>query len=198
LLINYDLPWNPMKVEQRIGRIDRIGQKHDKVYVLNLCYSESAEEIVYGRLLQRLAQAGLIVGTQQLSLLPVTEHEFEDLAAGRLSEAELIVRAERKAREAQARQRSMEIPPQDLFEIYEHLDAQAQQRRPPVTLDDIWVAISGSRYSGACSGYHRKNRFVRTLWICRASRASAARRMVASVGCQSCSLATMHRIRRTV
>jgi ERCC4-related helicase len=63
LLINYDLPWNPMKVEQRIGRIDRIGQKHDKVYVLNLCYAGSAEEIVYGRLLQRLARTGLIVGT---------------------------------------------------------------------------------------------------------------------------------------
>lgn len=146
LLINYDLPWNPMKVEQRIGRIDRIGQKHDKVYVLNLCYAGSAEEIVYGRLLQRLAQAGLIVGTQQLSLLPVTEHEFEDLAAGRLSEAELIARAEKRARETQSRQRSMEIPPQDLFEIYERLDAQVQQRRPPVTLDDIWAAISSSPY----------------------------------------------------
>jgi hypothetical protein len=113
LLINYDLLWNPMKVEQRIGRIDRIGQKHDKVYVLNLCYAGSAEEIVYGRLLQRLAEAGLIVGTQQLLLLPVIEHEFEDLAAGRLSEPELIARAEKRAREAQARQRSMEIPPQD-------------------------------------------------------------------------------------
>ena len=51
-----------MKVEQRIGRIDRIGQQHEKVYVLNLCYAGSAEEIVYGRLLQRLSQAGLIVG----------------------------------------------------------------------------------------------------------------------------------------
>jgi superfamily II DNA or RNA helicase len=146
LLINYDLPWNPMKVEQRIGRIDRIGQKHDKVYVLNLCYAGSAEEIVYGRLLQRLAQAGLIVGTQQLSLLPVTEHEFEDLAAGRLSEAELTARVEKRAREAQARQRSMEIPPQDLFEIYERLDAQEQQKRSPVILDDIWASISGSPY----------------------------------------------------
>ena len=154
LLINYDLPWNPMKVEQRIGRIDRIGQKHDKVYVLNLCYAGSAEEIVYGRLLQRLAHARLIVGTQQLSLLPVTEREFDELAAGRISESELMERAEKRAREAQARQQSMEIPPQDLFDIYERLDAQAQQRRPPVTLDDIWTTISSSPYllSLGCRG----------------------------------------------
>lgn len=34
--INYDLPWNPMRLEQRIGRIDRIGQKSDKIYIINL------------------------------------------------------------------------------------------------------------------------------------------------------------------
>jgi superfamily II DNA/RNA helicase len=35
-LINYDLPWNPMRVEQRIGRIDRIGQEAPTVQILNL------------------------------------------------------------------------------------------------------------------------------------------------------------------
>jgi len=146
LLINYDLPWNPMKVEQRIGRIDRIGQVHEKVYVLNLCYAGSAEETVYGRLLQRLAHAGLIVGAQQLSLLPVTEDEFKQLAARQLEESALMERAEARARDAQARQRSMEIPPQDLYEIYERLDAQAATNRAPVTLDDIWGTISSSAY----------------------------------------------------
>jgi hypothetical protein len=58
----------------------------------------------------------------------------------------LLTRAEKRARDAQARQRSMEIPPQDLFEIYDRLEAQAQQKRPPVTLDDIWVALSDSAY----------------------------------------------------
>ena len=80
LLVNFDLPWNPMKVEQRIGRIDRIGQQHRDIYVLNLCYADSAEDIVYGRLLTRLAQVVKIVGTQQMSLLPVTPEEFLDLA----------------------------------------------------------------------------------------------------------------------
>jgi len=34
-IINYDLPWNPMRVEQRIGRIDRIGQKEKKIHIRN-------------------------------------------------------------------------------------------------------------------------------------------------------------------
>jgi superfamily II DNA or RNA helicase len=146
LLINYDLPWNPMKVEQRIGRIDRIGQQHEQVFVLNLCYAGSAEEIVYGRLLERLAEAGLIVGAQQLSLLPVREEEFADLAEGRLTEAQLMKLAEARARDAQARRRGMELAPQDLYEIYRRLDAQAEANRPPVTVDDIWIAISNSPY----------------------------------------------------
>jgi superfamily II DNA/RNA helicase len=89
LIINYDLPWNPMKVGQRIGRIDRIGQAHDRVYVLNLCYVDSAEQIVYDRLLTRLTQAGEVVGMQQISMLPVTEEEFAELAAGTLKEQTL-------------------------------------------------------------------------------------------------------------
>lgn len=96
LLINFDLPWNPMKVEQRIGRIDRIGQTHEKVYVCNLCYAGSAEEIVYGRLLSRLARAGDIVGIQQMSLLPVTRDDFKNLAEGKLSEAELEKKPEKR------------------------------------------------------------------------------------------------------
>lgn len=85
LLINYDLPWNPMKVEQRIGRIDRIGQRHDEIQVLNLCYPDSVEQFVYGRLLSRLEGIMATVGRQNISLLPVSPREFQELAAGRLS-----------------------------------------------------------------------------------------------------------------
>jgi superfamily II DNA or RNA helicase len=54
LLINYDLPWNPMRVEQRIGRIDRLGQKAKVIYIWNLFYQETIDERILGRLLTRL------------------------------------------------------------------------------------------------------------------------------------------------
>jgi len=146
LLINYDLPWNPMKVEQRIGRIDRIGQKHSRIFVLNLCYVDSAEQIVYDRLLKRLAQAGDIVGQQQVSLLPVTEEEFNDLAAGALSPEELEKRARERISLQKNRTESMEIPAGDLYNIYRRMSEKRQDYAPPVTLETIWGAISNSSY----------------------------------------------------
>jgi SNF2 family DNA or RNA helicase len=54
LLVNYDLPWNPMRVEQRIGRIDRLGQKAKVIHIWNLFYAETIDERIFGRLLVRL------------------------------------------------------------------------------------------------------------------------------------------------
>jgi len=49
VIVNYDLPWNPMSVEQRIGRIDRIGQDRD-VYVFNLALNGTVEDYVLEKL----------------------------------------------------------------------------------------------------------------------------------------------------
>lgn len=54
VLVNWDLPWNPMKVEQRIGRIDRIGQKAAAIDIKNLIAADTIEEQVYERLYRRL------------------------------------------------------------------------------------------------------------------------------------------------
>ena len=53
-LINYDLPWNPMRVEQRIGRIDRIGQQRPKINILNFFYQDTLDDKIYDRLFRRL------------------------------------------------------------------------------------------------------------------------------------------------
>ncbi len=54
VVINYDLPWNPMVVEQRIGRVDRIGQEADRIVILNLVVEDSIEERVIQRLLEKI------------------------------------------------------------------------------------------------------------------------------------------------
>jgi len=53
-MINYDLPWNPMRIEQRIGRIDRRGQKSDVVLVYNMITSGTIEADIYERCLKRI------------------------------------------------------------------------------------------------------------------------------------------------
>ncbi|MDP2338282.1 MAG: helicase-related protein [Bacteroidota bacterium] len=53
-LVNYDLPWNPMVVEQRIGRIDRFGQNSQIVNIYNLIVKNSIQEEIFDRLLNRI------------------------------------------------------------------------------------------------------------------------------------------------
>lgn len=150
LLINYDLPWNPMKVEQRIGRIDRIGQENEIIYVLNLCYSGSVEEIVYGRLLKRLYEAERIVGSQQISMLPVYPEDFEMLAEMRITPEELEKEARKRLIENRKRTESMEIPATDLFKTYSCLENKWEDQLLPATLDDIWETITSSEYLKHC------------------------------------------------
>jgi SNF2 family DNA or RNA helicase len=76
LLINYDLPWNPMKVEQRIGRIDRIGQAHEKIHILNFAYKGTVEAEIYFRLADRIQMFQGIIGKLQ-PILTVLKSELD-------------------------------------------------------------------------------------------------------------------------
>ena len=53
-LVNYDIPWNPMRLEQRIGRIDRFGQKAEKVFIFNFITPGTVEERIFFRCYDRL------------------------------------------------------------------------------------------------------------------------------------------------
>ena len=68
LMVNYDLPWNPNRIEQRFGRIHRIGQT-EVCHLWNLVAAETREGAVYQRLLEKLAQEREALGGQVFDVL---------------------------------------------------------------------------------------------------------------------------------
>lgn len=62
VLVNYDLPWNPMIVEQRIGRIQRLASEHATVCIFNVILKGTFEEYVVGRLMEKLQLASHAIG----------------------------------------------------------------------------------------------------------------------------------------
>ncbi len=78
---NFDLPWNPMKIEQRIGRLSRIGQTHD-VYVFNLVAAATIEAAVLHLLEAKLSMFELVIGEIDMILGNLEEErEFQDVVA---------------------------------------------------------------------------------------------------------------------
>lgn len=77
-LINLDLPWNPTRLEQRKGRIQRIGQIHPEVWIYNLRYANSVEDRVHQLLSDRLQEIHALFG----QLPDVLEDVWIDVAMG--------------------------------------------------------------------------------------------------------------------
>jgi superfamily II DNA or RNA helicase len=62
VLVNYDLPWNPMIVEQRIGRVQRLSSRHAHVSIYNVMLRGTFEEYIVGRLMEKLQMAAHAIG----------------------------------------------------------------------------------------------------------------------------------------
>jgi len=66
IMVNYDVPWNPARLEQRMGRIHRYGQKRDKVFILNLLASNTREGRVLKTLLDKLERIRKELGSDKV------------------------------------------------------------------------------------------------------------------------------------
>ncbi len=78
LMVNYDLPWNPNRIEQRFGRIHRIGQT-EVCHLWNLVAEETREGDVYRKLLEKLEQARQALGGQVFDVLGKLQFEGKSL-----------------------------------------------------------------------------------------------------------------------
>lgn len=74
-LVNYDLPWNPMRVEQRIGRIDRFGQKFERIHIVNFHVPGTIETDIFERLYRRIRVFNESIG----ELEPILRDELSEL-----------------------------------------------------------------------------------------------------------------------
>lgn len=88
-LINLDLPWNPTRLEQRKGRIQRIGQLSDTIFVYNMRYLGSVEDRVHQLLSSRLANIFTLFG----QLPDVLEDVWIDVDLGEVERAKQIIEA---------------------------------------------------------------------------------------------------------
>ena len=70
VVVNYDLPWNPMVVEQRIGRVDRIGQESDTIRIVNLVCDDTVESRILNRLFTRIKLFQSTIGEMEDILGP--------------------------------------------------------------------------------------------------------------------------------
>ena len=100
LMVNYDLPWNPNRLEQRFGRIHRIGQT-DVCHLWNLVADETREGDVYRKLLDKLEQARQSLGGQVFDVLGKLHFEGRPLR-------ELLVEAIRYGEQPEVRAGSLE------------------------------------------------------------------------------------------
>lgn len=81
LVVNYDLPWNPAKIEQRIGRIDRIGQTAPQILIWSVMHGNTLDERVHDRLLARLDIFRSALGSME----EILGEKVNDLTAALLS-----------------------------------------------------------------------------------------------------------------
>ena len=106
-VINYDMPWNPMRVEQRIGRIDRLGQQHATIRIVNLHYNDTVETDVYRALRSRIGLFKTVVGPLQPILAQLPRMISQAVLSGENRDARkranVMDAIEQKAREAERR-----------------------------------------------------------------------------------------------
>ncbi len=83
LMVNYDIPWNPNRLEQRMGRVHRFGQKYE-VYIWNMIGRDTREGQVMKRLFEKLERMRVALGDRVFDVINelVSESELEDMIMG--------------------------------------------------------------------------------------------------------------------
>lgn len=158
VVVNYDLPWNPMVVEQRIGRLDRIGQKSKVIHIVNLVTEDTVEDRILMKLFNRIGVFEDTIGEIDPILGRTIEKLAEEALQSRLGEDEVEERVEQAARaflnqdeEARKLQSDADALMAADQAFLDEIDTMIGQRRVP-TPDELFEFVHDHllrRYPGA-------------------------------------------------
>ena len=147
LMVNYDLPWNPNRIEQRFGRIHRIGQT-EVCHLWNLVANETREGDVYRTLLEKLEEARKALGGQVFDVLGKLQFDGKSLR-------DLLIEAVRYGERAEVRAR-----------LFEAVSQAVDRQQMEELLEERALAHDAMDASGACARRWnglRQGAFSRTI-----------------------------------
>lgn len=108
VIFNYDLPWNPMRVEQRIGRLDRYGQRHEKILIYNFSMVGTIDDEILSRLYGRINVFERYIGDLDAILGDQIAELTKDIFNTRLTRQQKIRKIEKVAENIARRQKDLE------------------------------------------------------------------------------------------
>lgn len=147
VVVNYDLPWNPMVVEQRIGRIHRIGQTAERIVVINFICKGTVDERIYDRLYDRLDLFQKTLGDLEAVIGPLINGLTKNILTNKLSDDQQARRIEETAVAMEAKMQMEEELEKDASILAAYGDyvinqiAAAHDRKDWITGMDLEVYI---------------------------------------------------------
>lgn len=147
VVVNYDLPWNPMRLEQRIGRVDRLGQTKEKVEILNLIYDDTIDKRIYDRLYDRLEIGQRALGEMEAVLGSPIREMMIKLLDPKLTSHQKERAIDQTAQALEVRKRQEEQLESEAGSLVQHGDyileriTESRDRHRWLSGDDIFVYV---------------------------------------------------------
>ena len=105
LLVNYDVPWNPMRIEQRIGRLDRIGQKAERIVIWTFLHEDTIDFRIYELLLEKVGVFRQYLGDCEEVVSEEMRELTLELVSAKLTDEQMARRIEETANAIENRRR---------------------------------------------------------------------------------------------
>ncbi len=140
VLVNYDLPWNPMIVEQRIGRVQRLASEHAHVSIFNIMLKGTFEEYIVGQLMAKLQMATHAIGDLEALLQGSDIGDAEDDQSANFEER--ILKLVLAALAGKDVDKDAELAAQSIEE------AKVKLEREEATINEMLGSTDGAEYVG--------------------------------------------------